>query len=144
MMFELEKRRLILVHQDFYLETRRRVIAGVPGQRQQQYNQCFENLMAEVTPTLSTKNRDKFTQNLAVFRRDLNQYSKPGGASGGGSASESGMSVTSTGFTVTGGGSAANVGGGSSRSFFNPKPPTQSPQIGSGGGAIQAGALWNF
>ena len=32
----------------------------------------FENLMEGIERNLLTKNRDRFTQNLSVFRRDIN------------------------------------------------------------------------
>ena len=43
--------------------------------------------MTGVEQQLSTKNRDKFTQNLAVFRRDLNTFAKSGPAPGEGAGS---------------------------------------------------------
>ena len=33
--------------------------------------QAFEKLMSNIELTLSIKNRDRYTQNLAVFRRDV-------------------------------------------------------------------------
>ena len=32
----------------------------------------FDNLMEGIERNLLTKNRDRFTQNLSVFRRDIN------------------------------------------------------------------------
>ncbi len=37
---------------------------------------AFAALMDGVGEGLSAKNRDRFTQNLAVFRRDLNNFAK--------------------------------------------------------------------
>ena len=37
----------------------------------QRLSECFDKLMVDVTRSLDTKNRDKFTQNLTVFRRDF-------------------------------------------------------------------------
>jgi exportin-7 len=31
---------------------------------------CFDKLMIEVTRSLESRNRDRFTQNLTVFRHD--------------------------------------------------------------------------
>jgi exportin-7 len=31
---------------------------------------CFEKLMHEVTRSLASRNRDRFTQNLTVFRHE--------------------------------------------------------------------------
>ena len=36
----------------------------------------FENLMEGIERNLLTKNRDRFTQNLSVFRRDINDSLK--------------------------------------------------------------------
>jgi len=37
---------------------------------------CLKNLMNGIERNLSLKNRDKFTQNIATFRRDLNECLK--------------------------------------------------------------------
>ncbi|KAG6525723.1 hypothetical protein ZIOFF_015690 [Zingiber officinale] len=34
-------------------------------------SQCFDKLMADVTRSLESKNRDKFTQNLTIFRHEF-------------------------------------------------------------------------
>ena len=80
-----------------------------PAAKQAQYNQCFENLMTGVEQQLSTKNRDKFTQNLAVFRRDLNTFAKsPTSPVGDGAAAAEGPVG---GFGGGGPAGAAAVGG---------------------------------
>lgn len=38
--------------------------------------QWFENLMEGIERNLVVKNRDRFTQNLTVFRRDINESLK--------------------------------------------------------------------
>ena len=63
---------LILLQEQFFEQVRHQHIASAPPQKQELYHQCFTNLMNGVERVLSTKNRDRFTQNLAVFRRDLN------------------------------------------------------------------------
>lgn len=42
-----------------------------PVDQQQRLSACFDKLMADVTMSLESKNRDKFTQNLTVFRHDF-------------------------------------------------------------------------
>ena len=39
--------------------------------------------MADIEDNLSSRNRDRFTQNLAVFRRDVNNFAKAGAESSG-------------------------------------------------------------
>jgi exportin-7 len=98
---------LIVVQYEFFTQVRRQIVLAAPAPKQAQYNQCFENLMTGVEQQLSTKNRDKFTQNLAVFRRDLNTFAKsPTVPAGGGAAAEVG------GAGAGGGGGAAAAGGG--------------------------------
>jgi hypothetical protein len=43
--------------------------------------------MADIEDNLSSRNRDRFTQNLAVFRRDVNNFAKSGADGGGGALS---------------------------------------------------------
>lgn len=38
--------------------------------------QWFESLMDGIERNLQTKNRDRFTQNLSMFRRDINESLK--------------------------------------------------------------------
>ncbi|KAH7866823.1 hypothetical protein Vadar_025485 [Vaccinium darrowii] len=42
-----------------------------PVDQQQRLQLCFDQLMADITRSLETKNRDKFTQNLTKFRNDF-------------------------------------------------------------------------
>ena len=43
-----------------------------PAFKQGLFSEAFRALMDGVGATLAAKNRDTFTQNLAVFRRDIN------------------------------------------------------------------------
>lgn len=64
---------LILTNDAFYAQWRGTVLqqqASSP-ERQAKLGAAFEKLMAEVQPTLEAKNRDKFTQNLTLFRHDV-------------------------------------------------------------------------
>ena len=42
-----------------------------PVEQHPRLSLCFEKLMADVTRSLDSKNRDKFTQNLTVFRHEF-------------------------------------------------------------------------
>lgn len=61
---------LILVNEEMYAKMKAQILALQPMDQQQCLCQCFDTLMADVTRSLESKNRDKFTQNLTRFRRD--------------------------------------------------------------------------
>ena len=42
-------------------------------EKRESAEQCMNNLMNAIERSLSLKNRDKFTQNIATFRRDINE-----------------------------------------------------------------------
>ena len=42
-----------------------------PMDQHQRLSRCFDKLMADVTRSLDSKNRDKFTQNLTIFRHEF-------------------------------------------------------------------------
>ena len=52
------------------------IIQSQPASKQSSMATWFKNLMEGVERNLLTKNRDKFTQNLSVFRRDINDSLK--------------------------------------------------------------------
>ncbi|CAG0893046.1 unnamed protein product [Darwinula stevensoni] len=62
---------LILLRQQYFQELREKIISQQPMERRAAMSQCFDSLMEDIEPNLLTKNRDKFTQNLSVFRRDI-------------------------------------------------------------------------
>ncbi|KAF0883534.1 RBP17 protein, partial [Crocuta crocuta] len=62
---------LILLNEKYFSELRASLINSQPPPKQEVLAQCFRNLMEGVEQNLSTKNRDRFTQNLSVFRRDV-------------------------------------------------------------------------
>ncbi|KAL4684175.1 hypothetical protein H8959_021869, partial [Pygathrix nigripes] len=62
---------LILLNEKYFSELRASLINSQPLPRQEVLAQCFRNLMEGVEQNLSIKNRDRFTQNLSVFRRDV-------------------------------------------------------------------------
>ncbi|XP_033287953.1 ran-binding protein 17 isoform X4 [Orcinus orca] len=62
---------LILLNEKYFSELRASLINSQPLPKQEVLAQCFRNLMEGVEQNLSVKNRDRFTQNLSVFRRDV-------------------------------------------------------------------------
>ena len=59
---------LVLLNEKYFNELRQQIIGGQPTDKQNAMAQCFENLMDGIERNLLTKNRDRFTQNLSVFR----------------------------------------------------------------------------
>ncbi|XP_076033628.1 ran-binding protein 16 isoform X3 [Oratosquilla oratoria] len=81
---------LILLNEEYFGQLRQQIISQQAPDKEAAMAQWFENLMEGIEPNLLTKNRDKFTQNLSVFRRDINDSLKgpltsSSGTSGGGS-----------------------------------------------------------
>ncbi|XP_069855305.1 ran-binding protein 17 isoform X2 [Dipodomys merriami] len=62
---------LVLLNEKYFGELRASLISSQPLPKQGVLAQCFRNLMDGVEQNLSVKNRDRFTQNLSVFRRDV-------------------------------------------------------------------------
>ncbi|XP_069932513.1 ran-binding protein 17 isoform X3 [Oryctolagus cuniculus] len=62
---------LILLDEKYFSELRASLINSQSLPKQEVLAQCFRNLMEGVEQNLSVKNRDRFTQNLSVFRRDV-------------------------------------------------------------------------
>ena len=62
---------LILLNEPVFAELKVQIVAVQPAERQQRLAQCFERLMEGVNRTLESKNRDKFTQNLTIFRHEF-------------------------------------------------------------------------
>uniref|UniRef100_UPI00358FBF5D exportin-7 isoform X2 n=1 Tax=Myxine glutinosa TaxID=7769 RepID=UPI00358FBF5D len=67
---------LILLNEKYFTELRSSLVSSQPLETQQAMHLCFENLMEGIERNLLTKNRDRFTQNLSVFRRDVNDSLK--------------------------------------------------------------------
>ncbi|ESO95104.1 hypothetical protein LOTGIDRAFT_160865 [Lottia gigantea] len=67
---------LILLNEEHFNKVRSNIISSQPAEKHQTMAQCFENLMDGIERSLLTKNRDRFTQNLSVFRRDVNDSLK--------------------------------------------------------------------
>lgn len=68
---------LILLNQEYFKDMQQRLVVLQPPDKQALLAKCFESLMNEVEPNLMGKNRDRFTQNIAIFRRDINNQLQP-------------------------------------------------------------------
>ncbi|CAO2833097.1 unnamed protein product [Amaranthus hypochondriacus] len=62
---------LILISEQIYTDLKSQILALKPVEQHQRLASCFDKLMADVSRSLDSKNRDKFTQNLTVFRHDF-------------------------------------------------------------------------
>ncbi|XP_010694655.2 uncharacterized protein LOC104907423 isoform X1 [Beta vulgaris subsp. vulgaris] len=62
---------LILISEQIFTDLKNHILASQPAEQHQRLVMCFEKLMADVSRSLDSKNRDKFTQNLTVFRHDF-------------------------------------------------------------------------
>nr|XP_032289090.1 ran-binding protein 16 isoform X8 [Drosophila virilis] len=62
---------LILLYEDYYRSLKETIIRGQPVEKQQTMAQWFEDLMVGIERNVSSKNKEKFTQNLSTFRRDV-------------------------------------------------------------------------
>ncbi|XP_053407063.1 exportin-7-like [Mercenaria mercenaria] len=72
---------LILLNEEYFNKLRESIISSQPQDKQQTMAQCFDSLMEGIERSLITKNRDRFTQNLSLFRRDVNDSLKATGNS---------------------------------------------------------------
>ncbi|XP_019159433.1 PREDICTED: exportin-7-like isoform X2 [Ipomoea nil] len=62
---------LILISQQIYSDLKAQILASQPIGQHQRLSMCFDKLMTDVTNSLDSKNRDKFTQNLTTFRQEF-------------------------------------------------------------------------
>lgn len=67
---------LILLNEEYFNQMRENIIRSQPVDKQSPMAQWFENLMDGIERNLLIKNRDRFTQNLSMFRRDINDSLK--------------------------------------------------------------------
>ncbi|XP_064383025.1 exportin-7-like isoform X2 [Halichondria panicea] len=67
---------LILLNEEYFKDLRERMVALQPAERQEAMMTCFENLMEGIERNLQSRNRDNFTKNLSVFRRNINNSLK--------------------------------------------------------------------
>ncbi|GLT74542.1 hypothetical protein SLA2020_463300 [Shorea laevis] len=62
---------LILISEQIFSDLKAQILASQPADQQQRLAACFDKLMVDVIRSLDSKNRDKFTQNLTVFRHEF-------------------------------------------------------------------------
>ncbi|XP_033169324.1 ran-binding protein 16 isoform X2 [Drosophila mauritiana] len=62
---------LILLYEDYYRSLKDRIICAQPIEKQQTMAQWFDDLMVGIERNVSSKNKEKFTQNMSTFRRDV-------------------------------------------------------------------------
>ncbi|XP_023345621.1 exportin-7 [Eurytemora carolleeae] len=67
---------LILLNEEYFQNLRDQIIQTQILEKRGVMMSWFENLMDGIERNLLTKNRDRFTQNLSVFRRDINESLK--------------------------------------------------------------------
>ncbi|XP_033102804.1 exportin-7-like isoform X2 [Anneissia japonica] len=67
---------LITLNEEYFDNLRKTITSAQPPEKQEAMHRCFENLMEGIERNLLTKNRDRFTQNLSIFRRDVNDSLK--------------------------------------------------------------------
>jgi exportin-7 len=63
---------LVLIDQAFFQQYVNALCTNQPVEKQKMLNDQFVALMDGVELNVTSKNRDKFTQNLQTFRRELN------------------------------------------------------------------------
>ncbi|KAK7837537.1 exportin-7-a [Quercus suber] len=56
---------------EIFTDLKAQILASQPADQHQRLSLCFDKLMADVTRSLDSKNRDKFTQNLTIFRHEF-------------------------------------------------------------------------
>ncbi|XVF41019.1 hypothetical protein PTKIN_Ptkin01aG0246900 [Pterospermum kingtungense] len=62
---------LILISEQIFADLKAQILASQPVDQHQRLSICFDKLMADVNRSLDSKNRDKFTQNLTIFRNEF-------------------------------------------------------------------------
>ncbi|KAI9093648.1 hypothetical protein K1719_027097 [Acacia pycnantha] len=62
---------LILISEEMFTNIKAQILASYRPDLQERLSLCFEKLMRDVTQSLDSKNRDKFSQNLTRFKTDF-------------------------------------------------------------------------
>ncbi|KAL3629949.1 hypothetical protein CASFOL_026261 [Castilleja foliolosa] len=62
---------LLLINEQMFTNLKSQILASQPADQHQRLASYFDKLMADVTRGLDSRNRDKFTQNLTIFRHDF-------------------------------------------------------------------------
>jgi len=67
---------LILINHDSFGKIQESLCSSQPQEKQALLSKCFEHLMDGIEKNLHSKNRDRFTHGLSVFRREVNDVLK--------------------------------------------------------------------
>ncbi|KAG0447142.1 hypothetical protein HPP92_028453 [Vanilla planifolia] len=62
---------LILISEQVFNDLKAQILTSKPADQQQRLVVCFDKLMTDVNRSLDSRNRDKFTQNLTMFRHEF-------------------------------------------------------------------------
>jgi exportin-7 len=62
---------LILISEQIFADLKANILSSQAVEQHQRLSLCFDKLMSNVTRSLDSKNRDKFTSNLTIFRNDF-------------------------------------------------------------------------
>ncbi|XP_027154878.1 exportin-7-like [Coffea eugenioides] len=62
---------LILVNEQILTDLKAHILSSQPIDQHQRLSLCFDKLMVDVNRSLDSNNRNKFTQNLTLFRNDF-------------------------------------------------------------------------
>lgn len=62
---------LILTNTETFVSIEKRTVEAQPGERRMAVGVAFQNLMADIRPSLDSKNRDMFTSHVTQFRNAL-------------------------------------------------------------------------
>ncbi|ESQ40528.1 hypothetical protein EUTSA_v10012516mg [Eutrema salsugineum] len=62
---------LILISEQIFSDLKAKILASQPVDQHQRLSACFDSLMTDISRGLDSKNRDKFTQNLTLFRHEF-------------------------------------------------------------------------
>eukprot|EP01134_Creolimax_fragrantissima_P000134 CFRG0134T1 len=65
---------LILLDEEYFVEMTQKFITSQSMERQETLQKCFSILMQDVDRNLTVKNRDQFTKNVNLFRRDITSH----------------------------------------------------------------------
>jgi len=67
---------LILINHESFGKIQENLCSQQPQDKQAQLSKCFSNLMEGIEKNLHSKNRDRFTHGLSIFRREVNDVLK--------------------------------------------------------------------
>ncbi|XP_010495084.1 PREDICTED: exportin-7-like [Camelina sativa] len=62
---------LILISEQIFSDLKAKILSSQPVDQHQRLSTCFDSLMTDISRGVDSKNRDKFTQNLTLFRHEF-------------------------------------------------------------------------